>query len=206
MCVSGLNLALWRTLLPRICGISMRPSALFPDSQSLHYSYFLSLSHTHKCTVCHLWLTRDFLYIGVIVSFELSLLPCVCERISQGFCTMATETQPAKVIRYYSSAHDCLPLLTHPALCLLYAHSYSPSVSPELHRRHKEGGRKLILRYCWLGLALSYDSKHRGRRITRQIGYMPDICAYKNCWYGAALATKFSSTFHTHLNTKQHTQ
>ncbi len=117
-------------------------------------------THTHTAaasdTVRHLWLTRDVLYAGVIVSSELSPLSCV-EGISQGFCTMATEMQPAKVIKYHSSVRHCLsrfPFLsqTHapsPQWCshdLLFSlPSFIFSVSPELRLTYKEKGRELIL-------------------------------------------------------------
>lgn len=158
-------------------------------SHLTHHACIHSLTRTHTAatsdTLCHLWLTRGGLYSGVIVSPELPPLACV-DRVSQGFSTMVAEMQWAKVIKYHSSLHNCLPLslfmpffstkpMSHlhsgaPMTCLFYFSALLfLSASPELQHEHKEKGRELILLHCWVGLVLSYGSKHRGRGIMRQI-------------------------------------
>lgn len=179
-----------------------------PSSSSTHSRCIIHIfclrthmrRHTHTQPLYHLWLTRD----SRCHCQPWNVAASLCVKDLPGFLynRPGDAASQSHQILFICSLLFVWLFLAHPTLCLRSASVFF-SVSPELHRKHKEGGRKLILWYCWVGLVLSYDSEHRGRGITRQIGYTPVISSYKNWWYVAALAAKVitasSDSFSTFL-------
>lgn len=175
-------------------GLSYQPATICPPpplTVSVLFIYFVcahTCAHTHNTqSLYHLWLTRD----SRCHCQPWNVAASLCVKDLPGFLhnRPGDAASQSHQILFICSLLFVSLFLAHPTLCLRSASVFF-SVSPELHRKHKEGGRKLILWYCWVGLVLSYDSEHRGRGITRQIGYTPVISSYKNWWYVAALAAK----------------
>lgn len=176
--------------------LSYQPATICPPPPPLTLSVlfiFLVCAHarthsyTHTQSLHHLWLTRDSRCLCQPWNVAASL--CVKDLPGFPHNDQSDASSQSHQILFICSLLFVSLFLAHPRLCLCSASVFF-SVSPELHRKHKEGGRKLILWYCWVGLVLSYDSEHRGRGITRQIGYMPVISSYKNWWCVAAFAAK----------------
>lgn len=111
------------------------------SSTPLYYSYFL-FAHTHPHTPCTTSDSPEI--VGVIVSLETLLHPCVKDLPGFLHNGHSDATSQSHQILFIYSLLFVSVFLAHPELCLRSA-SVFLSVSPQLRRKHKEGGRKLIL-------------------------------------------------------------
>lgn len=111
------------------------------STQPLYYSYFL-FAHTHPHTRCTASDSPEI--VGVIVSLETLLHPCVKDLPGFLHNGHSDATSQSHQILFIYSLLFVSVFLAHPELCLRSA-SVFLSVSPQLRRKHKEGGRKLIL-------------------------------------------------------------
>lgn len=146
--------------------------------RSLHYSYFgtdtlcPAHSHQHRCNHNH----RCFiLHCHCPVAWTHSAPTGNQHNGSRKSSNISHLSSNARLLSPSHSKPSSISTVLLQRLAFFLFSSFFSFLSLFLQssRVSTKKGRELILQHCQLGLVLSYGSTHRGRRIRRQILYVP---------------------------------